>query len=210
MIQLHLHAERGELILLRLDVLGHEPFARCLGGQHGAAAEIGAPLKQDRAEAALGQDDGCLHTGRPAADHRHAPARAVAPQRRRVVVPLAAEPGIDGAADAAVVDDLLVAAHAADALAQERFLTAACLVDPIRICELCPGHTGEIAHALAQQRLHELVLCLGMLDNVDCDDRDLHRRLDGQRVLLFPALGEVAGLDEGGRIFITAAADVDA
>ena len=205
-IQLHLHAERGELILLRLDVLGHEPLARCLGGQHGAAAEIGAPLKQDRAEAALGQDNGCLHTGRPAADHRHAPARAVAPQRRSVVVPLAAEPGVDGAADAAVVDDLLVAAHTADALAQERFLTAACLVDPVRICELCPGHTGEIAHALAQQRLGSR----GMLDDVDRDDRDLHRRLDGQRIFLLPPLGEVAGLDEGGRVFVAAAADVDA
>ena len=206
MIQLYLHAKCGKLIFLRLDVLGHEPFARRFRGEHGAAAEIGAPLKQNRAEAALGQDDGCLHTGRPAADHRHAPARAVAPQRREVVVPLAAEPGIDGAADAAVVDDLLVAAHTADALAQERFLTAACLVDPVRIGELCPGHTGEIAHALAQQRLGGR----GMLDDVDRDDRDLHRRLDGQRIFLLPALGEVAGLDEGGRIFITAAADVDA
>ena len=96
--------------------------------------------------------------------------------------------------------------HTADAFAQERFLSAARLADPVRIGELCPGHAGEVAHTLAQQRLGSR----GMLDDVDRDDRDLHRRLDGQRVLLFPARGEVAGLDEGGRIFITAAADVDA
>ena len=105
-----------------------------------------------------------------------------------------------------MVDDLLVAAHAADALAQERFPTAARLVDPVRICELCPGHTGEIAHALAQQRLGGR----GMLDDVDRDNRDLHRRLDGQRIFLLPALREVAGLDESGRVFVAAAADVDA
>ena len=85
-------------------------------------------------------------------------------------------------------------------------MTAACLADPVRIGELRPRHTDEVAHALAQQRLGGR----GMLDDVDRDDRDLHRRLDGQRIFLLPALGEVAGLDEGGRIFITAAADVDA
>ncbi len=91
-IQLHLHAERGELVFCVSMYSATSPLHGAFGGEHGAAAEIGAPLKQDRAEAALGQDDGRLHTGRPAADHRYTPARAVAPQRREVVVPLAAEP----------------------------------------------------------------------------------------------------------------------
>ena len=158
-------------------------------------------------ETPLLEDHGGREPCRAAADHGDGAPRAIALGAGELT--LAPGGRVDRTFDVPMVEDLVEAHQAADALADHLGPTPPGLVAPGGIGQMAAGNSHQVAAPLPQDRLRDL----GLLDIGYGDDRNPDVLLDRRGHVFLPPLFVGTGLDTGqgglGRGFGDAATDVE-